>query len=221
MTGGTLSVPRILWLNSAILLASSVTLARARRRFLAVSTTRFSSLVEDHRDLGGFFLSDNSSPGGSSPPPGFIWRRIPPAASFYTLTAAHGLHLAAGLFGLLLVAFRKPCRIPPHTAIDLVGHVLALHGRDLDFSFLFLLAFLHGSAAKFCRPCFNRDTNEISSELPRLEITQLQLLISIQSSTRLLTKPSSASTEALPASATNIMGPCNFSLRDIANVFSR
>ena len=52
-----LSVPHILWLNTAILAASSFTLSRSRKHFLAGDESGFQPLVERHSNSGPVFLA--------------------------------------------------------------------------------------------------------------------------------------------------------------------
>jgi cytochrome c oxidase subunit III len=133
-----LSVPRILWLNTAILLASSVTLARARSSFLKRSDDEFRHWWRITAILGGFFVVGQFIAWRQLAAAGIYLTTNPAGSFFYTLTAAHALHLAVGLFALLLVAFRKPRRIPSQTAIDMIG----LYWHFMDAVWVFLFFFL-------------------------------------------------------------------------------
>ena len=96
----TLSLPRIIWLNTAALLASSMTMEFARRsqsrRWLMLTTA-----------LGVGFLAGQ----------GFVWRALATDGVFlstsafgsflYMLTAVHGAHLIGGVGTLLYATVRQ------------------------------------------------------------------------------------------------------------------
>jgi cytochrome c oxidase subunit 3 len=134
----SLAIPPILWLNTTILLTSSFALAHARSRFIIRDQRGFRHWCQITAILGGFFMVGQS----------FAWRQLasagvylatnPASSFFYTLTAAHTLHVAAGLIALLCILFDKPRRIPFKTAID----VVSLYWHFMDAVWIFLFIFL-------------------------------------------------------------------------------
>jgi cytochrome c oxidase subunit III len=131
-------MPRILWLNTVILLASSATLIRSRRFLRARDHAGFRHWWGVTAILGIFFLAGQL----------LAWRQLfeqgvylaGNAASgfFYFFTAAHGLHLLGGVAALLIVAFRAPRRLSQATATE----VISIYWHFLDAMWLFLFVFL-------------------------------------------------------------------------------
>jgi cytochrome c oxidase subunit III len=139
-------MPRVLWLNTLILLASSATIELARRRNAASPLSaeareeRFSRWWTATIALGILFLVGQLFAWRQLSAAGLFLRTNPSSSFFYVLTAAHGLHLAGGIFALLYVAFRnwKRSRITQETAADLA----ALYWHFMDGLWLFLFALL-------------------------------------------------------------------------------
>jgi cytochrome c oxidase subunit 3 len=135
-----LAVPRILWLNTALLIASSFTLARARRLFKANDQEGFRHWWAITTVLGVFFLVGQL----------FAWRQLasaglylatnPSSSFFYVFTAAHGLHLLGGVFALAYVLLRRTHRLTKSTATEVVS--MYWHFMDGLWVFLFLLFLL-------------------------------------------------------------------------------
>jgi cytochrome c oxidase subunit 3 len=101
--------PRILWLNSALLVASSVAMQWARANLLrGRARPAFNSLL-----VAGLatlaFLGGQLYAWQALEATGFFSPRNPALAFFYLLTAVHGLHLLGGLFvwARTLVRMRK------------------------------------------------------------------------------------------------------------------
>jgi len=92
-------IPAVLWLNTAVLLASSATLERARRgdlgRWLSVTAA-----------LGAAFLGGQVLAWRQLSSAGVYLATNPSSSFFYLLTGAHGLHLLGGVLALFYVAFR-------------------------------------------------------------------------------------------------------------------
>jgi cytochrome c oxidase subunit III len=134
----TLAVPRILGLNTLILLASSATLVRARRDFLAQNEAAFRHWWGVTTILGCFFLAGQI----------LAWRQLVAAgvylatnassSFFYIFTAAHGLHLLGGISAMLAVAFRRGRHLERGTATE----VVSIYWHFLDALWLCLFVFL-------------------------------------------------------------------------------
>lgn len=134
----TVEVPRILWLNTLILLGSSFTLARSRRDFLAQDEGGFRHWWGVTTILGLFFVAGQT----------LAWRQLVAAgvylatnsssSFFYIFTATHGLHLLGGIVAMLAVSFRRGRRLARGTAVE----VVSIYWHFLDALWLFLFAFL-------------------------------------------------------------------------------
>lgn len=100
-------LPRILWANTVILLASSVTLEWSRRSLADTNLARFQALWRVTTALGILFLVGQV----------IAWRQLivshvfisrsQATSFFYLFTGAHGLHLLGGIAALLYVSLRK------------------------------------------------------------------------------------------------------------------
>ncbi|MBZ5695729.1 MAG: cbb3-type cytochrome c oxidase subunit I [Acidobacteriia bacterium] len=132
-----LAVPRVLWLGTLILLASSVTLARSRHCLLARQEEEFRHWWGATAILGVFFLAAEA----------IAWRQLaaggvsldgnPSGSFFYVFTAAHALHLLGGIVALLVVALRPTTRLTRRTATEVVS--LYWHCMNALWVFLFML----------------------------------------------------------------------------------
>jgi cytochrome c oxidase subunit III len=135
-----LIVPRILWLNTAILMASSVTLVRSRKSLAANDLEGFRHWWIVTTILGVLFLAGQV----------IAWRQLlgegvylatnPSSSFFYVFTAAHGLHLLGGVIALFYVAMRSVRRrrqLAVTEAASMYWHVM-----DGLWVFIFLLFYL-------------------------------------------------------------------------------
>jgi cytochrome c oxidase subunit 3 len=133
--------PRILWVNTLILVASSFTIQAARRYLHADQRAAFKRWWALTTGLGILFL------GGQL----IAWRQLagqgvflvtnPSSSFFYVLTAAHGLHLVGGILALLYVSQRnwQRSRMSLGTAAD----VASIYWHFMDGLWVFLLALLY------------------------------------------------------------------------------
>ncbi|MFY9691315.1 MAG: heme-copper oxidase subunit III [Candidatus Acidiferrales bacterium] len=138
----TVEVPRILWLNTLILLASSATLIRSRRDFLAHDEAGFRHWWGVTTILGLFFVVGQI----------LAWRQLVAAgvyldtnassSFFYIFTAAHGLHLLGGIAAMLAVAFRRGRHLARSTAVEVVS--IYWHFVDALWLGLFVLLLQQG-----------------------------------------------------------------------------
>jgi cytochrome c oxidase subunit III len=135
-------LPLILWGNTAILLASSLTLEFARRRLRKKDLPSFRHLWLVTTALGVLFLAGQI----------IAWRQLVgqgvflssnPASSFYFIfTGAHAVHLFGGVAALLYVSLRKfeKARISRSTAAEVTSYYW--HFLDALWVFLFALLYL-------------------------------------------------------------------------------
>jgi cytochrome c oxidase subunit III len=135
-----LDLPRILWLNTVILVASSFTLARSRTLFRADNENGFRYWWGWTTALGVFFLVGQVIAWRQLVAAGIFLKSNPSSSFFYVFTAAHGLHLVGGVLALLSVAFRPTHRLTRGTATEVVS--LYWHFMDGLWVFLFLLLLL-------------------------------------------------------------------------------
>jgi cytochrome c oxidase subunit III len=133
-------VPRILWLNTSILVASSITLARSRRDFLARDEAGFRHWWGLTTILGVFFVAGQV----------LAWRQLVAAgvylatnassSFFYIFTAAHAAHLLGGIVAMLAIAFHRGRRLDHSTATQVVS--IYWHFLDALWLCLFVLLLL-------------------------------------------------------------------------------
>lgn len=102
---GGLAAPAILWVNSAVLLASSVTLERARRG-RARDAAAAQRWIQATLLLGLAFLAGQLALWRLLAAQGIYLASNPHSSFLYLLTALHGLHLLGGIAALSYVAFR-------------------------------------------------------------------------------------------------------------------
>jgi cytochrome c oxidase subunit 3 len=134
--------PAFVWVNTAILLGSSVTLELARRRLARSDRPAFRTWWSITTALGLVFL------GGQI----FVWRQLvvrgvylatnPSSSFFYLFTGAHALHIVAGVAALLFVLFRnfEHAKVTRSTAAEVTSYFW--HFLDALWIFLAVLLYL-------------------------------------------------------------------------------
>jgi len=109
------TLPRILFFNTLVVLASSVTLyvARPRSRAAVDRSGTLTAVDAPHLNwlyvtilFGFFFLIGQILAWRNLVAQGITLASGPSSSFFYLLTAMHGLHLLGGLAGLLYVVYR-------------------------------------------------------------------------------------------------------------------
>jgi cytochrome c oxidase subunit 3 len=137
-----LHLPRILWLNTAILLLSSYTLEKARWRLSAIDFPGFRMLWRVTTILGISFLAGQLIAWLQLVATGIYIASNQASSFFYIFTAAHGAHLIGGVTALLYVAtsdFEKG-KISRTTAVEITSYYW--HFMDGLWVFLLLLLYL-------------------------------------------------------------------------------
>ena len=141
-----LTMPRVLWLSSALIIISSGTLETARRKLRGGLQSEHKRWLLVSAALGFAFLVSQL----------FAWRQLvqqgiyvssnPHSSFFYLLTATHGVHLIGGLLALLFMALRtrrggenQLATAKGQAATDAV--TLYWHFMDLLWIYLFVLLF--------------------------------------------------------------------------------
>ena len=133
-----LALPRILWLNTVILIASSASLARSRRFLLAGADPDARPLWGIATMLGALFLIGQLLAWRQLFATGLFLSTNPASSFFYVFTAAHGLHVLGGIAALLAVALRPPRRLSRETAT----RIAALYWHSMTILWLFLVTIL-------------------------------------------------------------------------------
>ena len=135
-----LQVPRLLWLNTLVLIASSFTVARAHSRFTAKDEDGFRHWWATTTILGTLFVAGQILAWRQLAAEGIFLASNPSSSFFYVFTGAHGLHLLGGILALLYVQFRATRKVARGTAIEVVS--MYWHFMDGLWVFLFLLLYL-------------------------------------------------------------------------------
>ena len=139
-------LPLLIWINTAVLLASSATLEMARQRLARWDHSGFRRFWLMTTALGVLFLSGQI----------LVWRQLaaqgifiatnPASSFFYIFTGAHAIHLFAGVGALIFVALRKAGK--PGVSLALAAKVTGFYWHFMDGLWVFLLALLSlGKAA--------------------------------------------------------------------------
>jgi len=136
----SIAVPRLLWANTGILLASSLTLEFSRRALSQRSAVEFLRWLGATVALGVAFLAGQL----------VVWRELaargvylatnPSSSFFYVLTAAHGVHLLGGVLalGYVVIHARRMARgRERRTALD--GTAIYWHFMDALWIYIFFL----------------------------------------------------------------------------------
>jgi len=140
------SLPSVLYFNTLVLLASSVTLEISRRRVAAFMSAGKAGIANPARwlyltlGLGLLFV------GGQY----FAWRQLneqglylatnPASSFFYVFTAAHALHLIGGLGGLLRVVVKLNNATLRRSTLDATSRYW--HFMDLLWVYLLVLLWM-------------------------------------------------------------------------------
>src|ERR1700686_4032518 len=135
------ALPRILWANTVVLLASSGAIQFARARLRSGDTEGFRRWWALTTALGALFLVGQFAAWRQLAAQGVFLATNPSSSFFYLLTALHGIHLAGGIVGLLYVRFRpwQRSRIRQVTAAGMAS----IYWHFMDGLWLFLLALLY------------------------------------------------------------------------------
>lgn len=142
------ALPRILFVDTAVLLASSLTLEMARKRVAAfvhgaqglhAAAARWLWLT---LALGLLFVAGQYAAWLRLRAEGLYLATNPSSSFFYLLTAAHGLHILGGLVGLGLVIGRFARRAPTLRVSTLSTVAYYWHFMDVLWIYLLLLLWL-------------------------------------------------------------------------------
>lgn len=139
-----LHMPRVLWLTTGLLLASSVTIELARRALRHSRYGAFRLLISLTGLLGLGFLAGQLRAWLVLVAQGVYVYSHPHSSFFYILTSLHAIHLFGGLIALLIVAvaaLRLRITRSKRNAVDVT--VLYWHFMDVLWIYLFVLLFFY------------------------------------------------------------------------------
>jgi cytochrome c oxidase subunit 3 len=134
-------LPHILWFNTLVLIASSVTIQIAKSQLRKGLTDSFGRLWGITTALGLLFLGGQLIAWRELAAQGVFMITNPSSSFFYLLTALHGLHLLGGIVALGYVVVRdwRRSRITKSDAASLVS----IYWHFMDGLWIFLLALLY------------------------------------------------------------------------------
>ena len=143
---GHIRIPGVLWATTSILLASSFTFEMARRRLVQKNDQRaFFKLTAWTTGLGLLFLIGQITAWFQILRSGVVLARNPHSWFLFLFTGLHGLHIVAGLAGLvyLLVRTRIPASGPKYQMnTRALAQGVSIFWHYLDFLWIVLFVLL-------------------------------------------------------------------------------
>jgi cytochrome c oxidase subunit III len=140
-TWSAIRLPWILWLNTAVLLASSATLELARRKLLSDRLRGFRQMWALTTILGMIFLAGQVIAWRHLAAEGVYMASRLSSSFFYVFTALHAAHLVGGICALLYVGLRN--FEAAHVSRLVAAEVTSYYWHFMDGLWLFLLALLY------------------------------------------------------------------------------
>ena len=142
---GRISVPRLLWVTTAILLASSATLEAARRHLLRRDQPGFFRLITWTTALGLIFLVGQIASCFQILRSGVVLANNPHSWFIFLFTGLHALHILVGLGGLAYLVFRtrEPASGPKYQMnTRVIANGVSIFWHYLDFLWIVLFTLL-------------------------------------------------------------------------------
>jgi len=136
-----LHVPPILWLNTMVLLASSVTMERARKRLSLADLSGFRALWMVTTVLGLAFLGGQLAAWRLLVAQGIYVATNQGSSFFYIFTAVHGAHLLGGITALIYV-YRRNFEAA-NVSLSTAAEITSYYWHFMDGLWVFLLALLY------------------------------------------------------------------------------
>jgi cytochrome c oxidase subunit 3 len=136
-----IDMPRVLWVNTAILLASSLSIEFARRALKRNEYSQFKSWISLTTLLGVAFLVGQLMAWRQLASQGVYINSHPHSSFFYLLTSLHGVHLLGGVIALTyvtLAAMRMRIGFKRRTAVN----VTAIYWHFMDGLWIYLFGLL-------------------------------------------------------------------------------
>jgi cytochrome c oxidase subunit 3 len=134
-------LPTIIWVNTIVLLTSSVTINLARRRLALNDLSGFKLMWRATTALGVAFLVGQVVAWRDLVQMGFYVGSNPSSSFFYVFTAAHAAHLIGGILALFYVLFRD-FRKTARLSLPIAAEVTSYYWHFMDGLWLFLVALL-------------------------------------------------------------------------------
>ncbi len=138
------TLPRVLYLNTLVLVASSFTLEFARRRFSRLAFLGSGEATASPLrwlyvtlSLGLLFVGGQYAAWLQLKSQGLYLATTPSSSFFYVLTAVHALHVLGGLGGLIYVSSKLRRSALRKNTLDAASHYW--HFMDILWLYLFLL----------------------------------------------------------------------------------
>ncbi|HTR26126.1 MAG TPA: cytochrome c oxidase subunit 3 [Terriglobales bacterium] len=138
------TLPSILYLNTAILLASSVTLETSRRRIATFMGGQNTAAANPTRwlyatlSLGFLFLAGQYVAWRQLSAQGLFLATNPSSSFFYVFTAMHALHLSGGLYAMMRVIRKLNGQTLRRVTMDATAH----YWHFMDVLWIYLLVLL-------------------------------------------------------------------------------
>ena len=134
-------IPTLMWINTAVLLASSATLEMARHRLAQGRLSAYRNLWLLTTALGIGFLTGQIVAWRQLVAEGIYLANNPASSFFYIFTGAHALHLFGGVAALIFVATRNFNQAQVTRSV--AAEVTSYYWHFMDALWLFLLALLY------------------------------------------------------------------------------
>ena len=135
------NLPKILWVNTAVLLLSSGTIEIARKRLATGNRAGFRMFWMVTTGLGIAFLAGQFIAWRQLVAQGVFIANNPASSFFYVFTGSHALHLFGGVAMLLFVAARNFAK--SMVSQELAAEVVSYYWHFMDVLWVFLLALLY------------------------------------------------------------------------------
>ena len=137
----TIHLPRILWANTCVLLASSFTLESARQRLFLADASGFRKFWLATTGLGFLFVVGQLVAWRQLVAQGVYIASNQASSFFYIFTGAHAVHLLGGVAALLFVSFGK-CE-KTKISLPAAAEITSYYWHFMDGLWIFLLALLY------------------------------------------------------------------------------
>jgi cytochrome c oxidase subunit 3 len=136
----TVHLPRLLWANTVILLASSFTLEAARRRLSLSDPSGFRKFWLLTTSFGLLFVAGQLIAWRQLVAQGVYIASNQASSFFYIFTGAHAVHLLGGVGALLYVSFRKFDKT--RVSLSAAAEIASYYWHFMDGLWVFLLVLL-------------------------------------------------------------------------------
>jgi cytochrome c oxidase subunit III len=136
-----IDTPGVLWINTIVLLASSVSMELARRALKRNEYSKFKNWISLTTVLGIAFLAGQVMAWRQLASQGVYVNSHPHSSFFYLLTSLHGLHLLGGVIALgyvTVAALRMRIGFKRRTAVS----VTAIYWHFMDGLWIYLFGLL-------------------------------------------------------------------------------